>query len=97
MADLNNLTLAAARDGLRKGDFTSKEITADCLAAIDGADALNAVTAKTPEKAMDMAAAADARLAQGEVFGIVAGQSDLDGLRACGLFLRSEPGIDFFG
>ncbi|MGB0854027.1 MAG: Asp-tRNA(Asn)/Glu-tRNA(Gln) amidotransferase subunit GatA [Pikeienuella sp.] len=66
MADLNNLTLAAARDGLRKGDFTSKEITADCLAAIDGADALNAVTAKTPEKAMDMAAAADARLAQGD-------------------------------
>ena len=66
MGDLNNLTLAAARDGLRKGDFTSAEITSDCLAAIDGADALNAVTAKTPEKAMEMAAAADARLAKGD-------------------------------
>lgn len=66
MGTLNNLTLAAARDGLRKGDFTSKEITTDCLAAIDGADALNAVTAKTPEKALEMAAAADARLAKGD-------------------------------
>lgn len=66
MTGLNRLTLAEARDGLRRKDFTSAEITADCLAAMEGAKALNAVTCATPEKAMEMAKAADARLAAGD-------------------------------
>ena len=66
MTGLNRLTLAEARDGLRRKDFTSTEITADCLAAMEGAKALNAVTCPTPEKAMEMAKAADARLAAGD-------------------------------
>lgn len=66
MGDLNRLGLAEARDGLRKGDFTSREITEDCLTAIDAADALNAVTAKTPEMALEMADAADARIKAGD-------------------------------
>ena len=66
MTGLNRLTLAEARDGLRRKEFTSAEITADCLAAMEGAKALNAVTCPTPEKAMEMAKAADARLAAGD-------------------------------
>ncbi|MEM7546912.1 MAG: Asp-tRNA(Asn)/Glu-tRNA(Gln) amidotransferase subunit GatA [Pseudomonadota bacterium] len=80
MADLNNLTLAAARDGLRKGDFTSREITEDCLSAINEADVLNAVIAKTPERALEMANAADARLkdgAQPDMCGLPLGIKDL--------------------
>ena len=37
MSDLNKLTIADARDGLRKGDFTSLDLTEACLTAIDGA------------------------------------------------------------
>ena len=62
MSDLSKLTLAAARDGLQKGDFTSVEITQDCLTAIDGADTLNAYVHKTPQIALDMAAQADTRI-----------------------------------
>ncbi len=77
---LNNLTIAEARDGLRKGDFTSREITADCLAAIDAADDLNAVVHKTPEKALAMADAADARIKAGDapaMCGVPLGIKDL--------------------
>lgn len=80
MADLNRLTLADARDGLRRGDFTSREITEDCIRAIDEADALNAVVTKTPEKALEMADAADARLKAGnapDMCGLPLGIKDL--------------------
>lgn len=66
MGELNNLTISAARDGMRAGDFTSREVTQDCLNAIDAAETLNAVTAKTPEKALQMADAADKRIASGD-------------------------------
>ena len=55
---LNKLTIAEARDALRKGDVTAVEITESCLAAIEAADALNALCAKTPETARAQAAAA---------------------------------------
>ncbi len=61
MSDLTKLTIAAARDAMRKGELTSAELTGACLKAIDGADALNAFVHKTPEIAMQQAAAADAR------------------------------------
>ena len=61
--ELSRLTIAEARDLLRVGEVSSREITESCLAAIDGADRLNAVIRKTPELALDMADSADARLA----------------------------------
>ena len=38
----DKLTIAEARDGLRAGEVTSVELTEACLAAIEGAGALNA-------------------------------------------------------
>ncbi|RBP87162.1 aspartyl/glutamyl-tRNA(Asn/Gln) amidotransferase subunit A [Rhodobacter sp. 140A] len=67
---LNQLTISAARDALRKGEVTSVEITESCLAAIDGAEALNAWCAKTPEIALAQAKAADARIKAGDAPGM---------------------------
>src|SRR6185436_18896248 len=61
MSELNGLTLKAALDGLAKGDFTSAEITEAHVRAVEGARALNAYLLETPEKAIDMAKASDAR------------------------------------
>ena len=66
MTDLNTLGLAEARDALRAGSTTSKELTEACLKAIEGAGALNAFVHHTPEIAMEQAAAADARIAEGD-------------------------------
>ena len=80
MTDLNALTIAEARDALRKGEVTSVALTEACLAAIEGADALGAVVHKTPEIALERARAADARLAAGEapaMCGIPLGIKDL--------------------
>jgi hypothetical protein len=63
MSDLNKLTIAEARDALKKGETTSVALTEACLAAIDAAGALNAFVHKTPELAMERAKAADARRA----------------------------------
>ena len=80
MSDLNKLGLAEARDALRKGETTSVELTKACLSAIDKADALNAFVHKTPEIALERAAAADARLQQGDapaMCGLPVGIKDL--------------------
>ncbi len=66
MSDLNKLGLAGARDALRKGETTSVALTQACLTAIDEADALNAFVHKTPEIALERAAAADARIKAGD-------------------------------
>jgi aspartyl-tRNA(Asn)/glutamyl-tRNA(Gln) amidotransferase subunit A len=63
---LTGLTLTAARDGLRRKEFTARELTAAHIAAVEGARPLNAFIAETPERALAMAAASDARLARGE-------------------------------
>ena len=78
--DLNKLTLAEARDGLRAKKFTSVELTEACLSAIEGAGALNAFVHQTPEIARAQAAAADARIAQGDapsMCGLPVGIKDL--------------------
>ena len=79
MTELNKLTIAAARDALRKGEVTSVELTEACLSAIDAADALNAYVHKTPEIAMEQAKAADARRGEGAgvLNGIPLGIKDL--------------------
>ncbi len=57
----NELTIAAARDALRKGDLSAVDLTMACLTAIDAGDALGAFVHKTPEIALAQARAADAR------------------------------------
>ncbi|WP_296420276.1 Asp-tRNA(Asn)/Glu-tRNA(Gln) amidotransferase subunit GatA [Pseudooctadecabacter sp.] len=77
MSDLSKLTIAAARDALKKGDVTSVELTEACLAEIDAADALGAFVHKTPDIAMEQAKAADARTDGGDLNGIPLGIKDL--------------------
>ncbi len=66
MTKLTSLTLAEARDLLRKRDFSALELTEAHLAAIKQAAMLNAFVLETPEIARDMAARADERIAKGE-------------------------------
>jgi len=66
VTSLTGLTLEGARDGLRRKDFSAREMTAAHLAAMDAARTLNAFICETPERALEMAAASDARLARGE-------------------------------
>ena len=61
MSDLTKLTIAAARDAMRKGELTSADLTEACLKAVEEAGALNAFVHKTPEIAREQAKAADAR------------------------------------
>jgi aspartyl-tRNA(Asn)/glutamyl-tRNA(Gln) amidotransferase subunit A len=80
MSDLGKMTIAGARDALRKGDVTSVELTEACLAAIAGADALGAFVHQTPEIALVRAAAADLRIKAGDapdMCGIPVGIKDL--------------------
>ena len=76
----NSLTIAAARDALRKRDLTAVDLTMACLTAMDAGDGLNAFVHKTPEIALDQARAADARLGAGDapaMCGIPLGIKDL--------------------
>ncbi|CAN5272848.1 hypothetical protein BH11PSE2_BH11PSE2_12930 [soil metagenome] len=66
MSALTQLTLKAALDGLKSKAFSSEEITRAHIEAIEKARALNAYVLETPEKALAMARASDARLAAGE-------------------------------
>ncbi|MCL6283216.1 Asp-tRNA(Asn)/Glu-tRNA(Gln) amidotransferase subunit GatA [Ruegeria sp. 2012CJ41-6] len=80
MSELNTLGLGEARDLLRKGEATSVELTEACLKAIEDAGALNAFVHKTPELAMERAAAADTRLKAGDapaMCGLPVGIKDL--------------------
>src|SRR6201991_1116619 len=80
MTDLTSMTVAEARDGLAKKSFTSRELTDAHLAAMEAARSLNAYVLETPDKAREMAQAADARIAKGEggpLAGIPLGIKDL--------------------
>ncbi|SDB16420.1 Asp-tRNA(Asn)/Glu-tRNA(Gln) amidotransferase subunit GatA [Bauldia litoralis] len=66
MSDLTGLTIAEIRDGLATGQFSATELTHSYLAAMEAARDLNAYIVETPEKALEMAAASDARIASGE-------------------------------
>jgi aspartyl-tRNA(Asn)/glutamyl-tRNA(Gln) amidotransferase subunit A len=66
MTDLTSLTLAQARDALRKREFSATELADAYIAAAAQARALNAFVEETPDRARAMAQAADARLAKGE-------------------------------
>lgn len=66
MNDLTKLTLAAARDALKKKEVTSAELTGAYLKEMEAATVLNAYVTVTADKALDMAKASDERLAKGE-------------------------------
>jgi aspartyl-tRNA(Asn)/glutamyl-tRNA(Gln) amidotransferase subunit A len=66
MADLTELNLAEARDGLAKKEFSAVELTEAHMARVSASSALNAYVLETPEKAMEMAAASDKKIAAGE-------------------------------
>jgi aspartyl-tRNA(Asn)/glutamyl-tRNA(Gln) amidotransferase subunit A len=60
------LTLKGAIDGLRTKRFSAEELAATHLAAMEQARPLNAFVLETPQAAMAMAKASDARIARGE-------------------------------
>src|SRR3984957_2240386 len=60
-----SFTLADAREAVRKKEISSRELTQAFVSAIEGARALNAFVTETPEKALAMADASDARIAKG--------------------------------
>jgi aspartyl-tRNA(Asn)/glutamyl-tRNA(Gln) amidotransferase subunit A len=80
MSELTRLTLADAREGLRRKEFTARELTEAYLDAMAAGRALNVYVAETPDIALKMAEESDARLARGEarpLEGIPVGVKDL--------------------
>ena len=80
MSELSKLTIAEARDALRKGEVTSVALTEACLSEVEGAEALGAFVHHTPELALEQARAADARIGKGDapsMCGIPLGIKDL--------------------
>ena len=80
MADLLDLTAAGARRALDAGEIKATELAEAYIAAAGETAALNAYTNLTPERAMDMAKASDARIAKGDagpLEGIPVGVKDL--------------------
>ncbi|MBK3775200.1 Asp-tRNA(Asn)/Glu-tRNA(Gln) amidotransferase subunit GatA [Azospirillum sp. YIM DDC1] len=66
MTGLTHLTMAAALDGLAKKEFTAVELTEAHVKAVETIRPLNAFITETPEQALTMAKASDARRAKGE-------------------------------
>ncbi len=80
MTDLNTLTLAEARDLLRKREFSSVDLTESCLKAAEEGASLNAFVHSTAEIALDRARAADVLLSSDEapaMCGLPIGVKDL--------------------
>ncbi len=65
MTELTGLTLAAARDGLRKKDFSAVELAQAHVEAVAAARPLNAYITETPELALAAAKDSDGRLQKG--------------------------------
>ncbi len=66
MTDLTDLTIADALAGLAKGAFSARELAEAHLGAMEAARSLNAFITETPERAIEMAEASDARRRRGE-------------------------------
>ncbi len=65
LTEPTDMTLAAARDALARKAISAVELTQAHLAAMAAARALNIFITETPERALDMARSADARIAAG--------------------------------
>ena len=59
MTQLNEFTLAQARDAIASKQVSAVELTQAHIAAIENARALGAFVVETPDQALAMAAAAD--------------------------------------
>src|SRR5205807_10129047 len=80
MTHPTELTLAGAREVLRRRDLSATELTRAHIDAFEAARALNAFIVETPDQALDMARASDQLLAKGEggpLEGIPLGIKDL--------------------
>jgi aspartyl-tRNA(Asn)/glutamyl-tRNA(Gln) amidotransferase subunit A len=66
MTALTDLTIAEAREGLKKRAFAARELAEAHLRAAEAVRPLKAYITETPDRALTMAKAADARLARGE-------------------------------
>ena len=66
MSELTSLTLKSALEGLKAKQFSAVELTKAHVAAVEAARPLNAFILETPDKALEMAAKSDARIAAGE-------------------------------
>jgi aspartyl-tRNA(Asn)/glutamyl-tRNA(Gln) amidotransferase subunit A len=80
MSALAGLTIAGAREALRAGRIGAVELTEACLAAAEGARALNAFSAISADRAREQARAAATRLKAGgtpDLCGIPLGIKDL--------------------
>ncbi|HWA01969.1 MAG TPA: Asp-tRNA(Asn)/Glu-tRNA(Gln) amidotransferase subunit GatA [Rhizomicrobium sp.] len=66
MANLPDFTLAQARDAVRARKVSAVELTVALIRAMEAARPLNAFVTETPERALQMARASDARIAAGE-------------------------------
>jgi aspartyl-tRNA(Asn)/glutamyl-tRNA(Gln) amidotransferase subunit A len=73
--ELNGLTIAGALEGLAKKEFSATELAHAHLKAMEKHRDLNAFVVETPDKALSMAAASDARRAKGEKLGVLDGIS----------------------
>jgi len=65
MTDLNELTLAEARDAVHAKKISAVELTKAHIDAVEKARALGAFVTETPEQALEMAKASDTRIASG--------------------------------
>lgn len=80
MTDLTELTIAEAREGLRKKEFTAPELTEAYLAKMETGRKYNAYVCETPDKAMEQAKLSQGRIDKGEggdLEGIPLGIKDL--------------------
>src|ERR1700760_3008526 len=65
MSDPVSMTLAEARDALKARKISSAELTTALVRSVEQSRGLNAFVTETPDRAMAMAKASDARLAKG--------------------------------
>ena len=80
MAEATDLSIAEARNALRKGDISPTELAEDYIRAVEAARPLNCFITETPERALATAKQAKERLAKGEagaLEGIPIGIKDL--------------------
>jgi aspartyl-tRNA(Asn)/glutamyl-tRNA(Gln) amidotransferase subunit A len=96
MSKLTGLTLKTAADGLRAKAFSAVELTGAYVEAVEQARALNAFVIETPDQALAMARASDARIAAGEagpLEGVPLGIKDL----FCTKGVRTTAGSNILG
>ena len=80
MGELSKLSISEAREALKKGSVTSRELTEDCLKEANKSSSLNAFCLVTEELALNQAKAADHQLnekKQRDLTGIPIGIKDI--------------------